>query len=345
MKRILAVALSILAVIVIVLILHPGGNGGGNHTPAGNSNLEPDSNNLTSQPPSPNPTLNVRIDYIGIKDAGGGNDLYPDDFDGEIQLAIVVGDGKAPATEDQVFIPVTKQGYKMGNFETMQINERVFHTSSVGDYLKVSIIAYDVDCETQTLDLLSAMEMLGAPGAAELRVIIELLPQEDDLVGCYQRTWYKDENWGVGQYREVATNRFGRDNFLVGISIWSDEESPANPEPHLLPDVRILNVATPSQVKQSNSGWFYWKYYTNTVTLVNNEPVDIEVDWKAYSSAEGQFGAGTITVPARGSRSISRSYFYQNDIGPLQLTYRIYYKDRELDSWSGTINVVPGPYS
>lgn len=338
MKRTFVVVLVTVAVVAVlaVLLLSSGDSP---------SDDLPPSHSTPSETPSPNPPLNVRIDYVGVKNAGGHDDLLPDDSNGEVQLVVVVADGKTPTPEDQVFIPLTKQGYKMGDFEAIEINQRVFHTSSVGDYLKVSIIAYDVDSKTQTLNLLSALEMLGAPGAAQLRAIIELLPQEDDLIGCYQRTWYKDENWGIGQYREVAQNTFANDNFLVGISIWSEGEPPTIPEPSLLPDVKIQNVDMPSQVKQSNSGWFYWEWYTNTLTLVNNEPIDVKVDWKAYSSAKGEFDHGTAIVPADGKCDISRCYFYENDVGPLELTYTVSHNGRELDSWSGTMNVIPGPYS
>jgi len=228
-RKLVAVVVTVAVVAVVALVLISSGN----QPPDGEPPSDSTPSEAPSETPSPNPPLNVRIDYIGVKNAGGDDDLLPDDSNGEVQLVVVVADGKTPTPEDQVFIPLTKQGYKMGDFKAIEINQRVFHTSSVGDYLKVSIIAYDVDSKTQTLNLLSVLEMLGARGATQLHAIIELLPQEDDLIGCYQRTCYKDENWGIGQYREVAKNTFGNDNFLVGISIWSEGKPPTILEPSL----------------------------------------------------------------------------------------------------------------
>jgi hypothetical protein len=281
--------------------------------------------------------LNVRIDYIGMKDAYDTDDIW--DSRSEVQLVVVVTDGITNTAEDQVFIPIDREGYKMSNFETRQIDRRVFHTSSVGDYLRVSIAAWDIDSKSETLDALSVLEAFGATGAREVRMLYAMLPDEDDRIGDYQQTWYPDENWGIGQHEEICN-----DNFLLGFSVWSDEEPPLVPQPPLSPDVKIQNVAMPSQVEQSNSGWFYWRYYVNTLTLVNNEPIDIEVDWKASSSVKGEFDQGSTIVPAKGKCDVSRSYFYENDVGPLKLTYTIYYEGRETDSWTGTMNVVPGPY-
>jgi len=294
----------------------------------------------------PNPPLNVRIDYIAVKDAHGKDDLYPDDLEGEVQLLVVVTDGKTNPGEGEVFIPLHGEGDKMTNLEAKQVNRRIFHTSSVGDYLRVSILAWDVDSPTQTLDYLRAVKELGktvapeaAVAASAMEVLIQLFPPEDDHIGDYQYTWYPDENWGIGQH-EVESG-----DLLVGFSIWAEQEPPLLPEPILLPDIKIDNVVIPSEVTQSNSGWFYWRYYTNTLTLFNSEPFNVEVEWKAYSSDKGEFDHGTTTVPASATYDISRSYYYENDVGFLTLTYMISHKGRELDSWSGTVKIIPGPYS
>jgi len=349
MKRTFVVVMVTVAVVAVlaVLLLSSGGSpsdglSSSHSTPSETSSETP------SEIHSPSPPLNVRIDYIGVKNAGGHNDLLPDDSDGEVQLVVVVADGKTPTPGDQVYIPLTKQGYKMGDFETIEINQRVFHTSSIGDYLKVSIIAYDVDSKTQTLDLLSTLEMLGAPGAAQLRVIIELLPQEDDLIGCYQRTWHKDEDWGIGQYREVAQNTFADDNFLVGISIWSEGEPSAIPTPILLPDVKILNVDVPSQIKKrSGSEWITVTTYPVTAILVNDEAIDVELEWEVsceigtiyYAGFPYKSLNGTVAVPAGGSKILQAQYC-SAVAGVDQINWRISYKGKEFDSRSDTLDVI-----
>jgi hypothetical protein len=339
---------NILAVILVSLILLlPGCGGTHYYPPSGNPPPEtfpPSPSTSPTAPaheaPSPvsNPSLNVRIDYIGIKNAHDHED-YLDPFHGEVQLVIVVTDGQTLTEEGKILIPPTKQGFEMGDFETKEINRRIFHTSSVGDYLRVLIVAYDVDSNTEALTALSILEALGVAEASELKTIVSLLPEEDDFVGYYEEIWYPDEDWGIGQYNEV-----GHDDFRVWLSVWAAKEPSPVSKPYLLPDVKIQKVDMPSQVKQSNSGWFYWKYYTNTLTLVNKEPIPVEVNWNALTSAEKEFG-GTVTVPAKGQYAISRHYFYENDVGPLDWTYTISHNGRELDSWHGTMNVIPGPYS
>jgi len=285
------------------------------------------------------PPLNVRIDYVGVKDAGDHEDAWAP-FNGELQLVVVVTDGKPAMGQDATFIPPTKQGFQqIHDFETKRIDERVFHTSSVGDYLKVSILAWDIDSKAEILNDLAILEALGAPGAAELRTLYSLLPEEDDLVGYYQHTWGADENYGIGQHEAVGKDEFGNDNFWIGFSIWSDEEPPSISEPSLLPDVKIQSVNIPSQVKDS-SGCFFPYEYDNTLTIVNKESIPVEVDWNAYSSAKGEiFDSGTVTIQANGYRSIIESYYYTT-LGPVTETYTLYYNGEELDSWSGTLNVI-----
>jgi len=78
----------------------------------------------------PSTPLNVRIDYIGVKNAYDSDDPW-DYSHSEVQLVVVVTDGKTATPEGEVFIPWDKKGYKMESFETKKINQPVFHTSSV----------------------------------------------------------------------------------------------------------------------------------------------------------------------------------------------------------------------
>jgi len=323
----------ILAVIFASLILLLPGCGGHHYYPPSENPSPETSSSLPSTPSRTAQLLNVRIDYIGIKNAHDHEDFL-DPFNGELQLVVVVTDGKGFTEEEKIFIPLTKQGFDMRDFETKEINQRVFHTSSAGDYLKVSIVAWDIDSKDEILDALSILEALGAAGASELKTIYSLLPEEDDLIGYYEYIWYPDENWGIGQHNEV-----GHDDFRVWFSIYSDKEPPLVPRPCLLPDVRIRNVDVPSEVKNS-SGLLLPYWYTNILTIVNRELVDVRVDWNAYSTARGEFAGGSEIIPANGSKTIARSYYYTT-AGSIGLTYTISHNGHELDSWSGILNVIP----
>ena len=284
--------------------------------PATTPTLEPEPT------PTPAPPLNVTVNYIGIISAHDQQDIW--DPDGEVQLVILITDGQVTS---EPLLPPTKQGFKMGDFETKEINQRVFHTSSAGDYLKISIIAYDIDSKTETLDLLSMLEVLGAPGASELKKIYSLLPEEDDFIGYCERIWYPEENWGIGQY-----NAEGIDDFRVWFSVWADTEPAPISKPHLLPDVKIQSVSIPSQVK-------LWSWVSHTLTLANNEEHDITISWEAHSSVTGNFDGGSAAV-RRNGLDIKKQYLYDKT-GLVEITYTISYKGTKLDSWSGTLKVIP----
>ncbi|MCD6599542.1 MAG: hypothetical protein J7L19_03110 [Dehalococcoidia bacterium] len=154
-------------------------------------------------------------------------------------------------------------------------------------------------------------------------------------VGSYQNTWYPDEKWGIGQH-EVSDG-----NFLVGFSIWSDKKPSLIPEPLLLPDVTIELVDVPPQAKCSYG--FTNELYTNTLTIMNHESVDVQVDWSvdwdALCSDFEICDKGTVTVPADRDVDISHRYFYKT-VGIQGVTYTISQNGRELDSWSGSIDVI-----
>ncbi len=293
--------------------------------PATESETEVEVEPEAELPPFP---LYVRIDYFAVKNAHGGN----------VQLVVVTSDGD---TIEKHLLPPVKEGFSMGNFEVKRINQRVFHTSSVKDDFKINILAYHRDqSKTDYLAMIGMMEWYYGDSINMLKQLVESMPENDELIGYYEERWGPHESWGVGQHNEVGHG----DDFRAWLSIWSDEEPPLVAEPSLSPDVEIQNVSMPSEVKQSNSGWWYYKWYTNTLTLANHESCPVEVYWSAVTSAEKEFH-GTVTIPASGTRDISENYYYENDIGPLEWTYTISHNNSELDSWHGSMNVVPGPYS
>jgi hypothetical protein len=272
---------------------------------------------------TPSPPLNVTLNYIGVTSAHDQEDIW--DPTGEVQLLVVITDGRATS---QTFLPPTKQGFKMGDFETKEINQRVFHTDSAGDYLKVSIVAYEIDSKTEALNYLTFFELMGVAGASELKKLYELLPQEDDFIGYYESIWYPGENWGTGQYNAVGVG-----DLRVWLSVWSNTEPAPVTSPRLVPHVKIQSVSIPNQVK-------VWYWASHTLTLTNNESCDITVNWKAQSTVTGDFANESATLRRNGSLDIKRQYQY-NKTGPATITYTVLYKGTELDSWSGTVNVIP----
>lgn len=162
--------------------------------------------------------INVTLEYFGVKCNHDGEDVW--DPDGEIQLLILITDGKEIS---QVSLPPDETGFKMGHFEVKRLHQPIFHTASVGEYLKLQILAYDIDSKEKTMSYLEILEAFGIPEASLLRQLYAMLPQEDDRVGYYERTWYPEDDWGIGQHAEVGVG-----DLRVWFSIWSDTE-PAPP--------------------------------------------------------------------------------------------------------------------
>lgn len=187
--------------------------------------------------PTPTPTLqptplNVTLNYIGVEDAHGGN----------VQLVVVVGD---EGGFERTLIPPVEHGFPMGDFETKEINQRVFHTPSAEGSLKMTILAYHRD-QSKT-DYLALIDMMGwyyGDSINMLRNLVLNMPGNDELIGYYENTWYPDESWGIRQYNEV-----GIDDLRVWFSIWSDTE----PTPILMP-----SLSPPGGVYEFEVDYSFW---------------------------------------------------------------------------------------
>ena len=325
-------SVTLVALILLPLLLcacHCGGqttwNPPPSYTPVSGSAQTP------TPTPVPNPPLNVHLEYVGITYTHDREDIW--DSHGEVQIVVVVTDG---ITQTDTVIPPAAGGYPMEDFETKSIDQRIFHTSSVGDYLKVQILAYDIDSKSETLDFLSMAEALGVPEAGVLKVIYQFLPEEDDFIGYYEHTWYPDENWGIGQYPGV-----GFDDLRVWFSIYSDVKPPAPLKPILLPDVKIQSVSVPSQVEQCPWWYLICPTFLHSMTLINNEEHSVTVDWQGHSSATGDFDSGSVTVAGLGTEDVNEWYSYQQETGSVVITFTIFYEGTELDSRSAVVEVVP----
>ena len=212
--------------------------------------------------PPPSIPLNVRIDYIGVKDAKGGDDYGEDPYKGEIQLVIVITDGSNET--HRYYIPQEGpnglQGFKEGieNYSVKQINRPLYHTASAGDYLGLSIMAYDRDSNEKLLtDAAIAEEMAKISGVPEaeiaatiMRILVSMLPpNEDELVGEYEETW-KPAQYAIGHYVANCLDEAANQNFFVWFSIWSDKEPPLPERPSLpgVPEVQTLECTMPSNI-------------------------------------------------------------------------------------------------
>ena len=112
---------------------------------------------------------------------------------------------------------------------------------------------------------------------------------------------------------------------------------PTTTTPTVIPNVRIQSVTLPSGA-QTSGPWVYTLYST-TIRLVNSGSVNIAVNWQANSSVTGNFDSGSVTVPANSYVDVTKSYYY-TVAGAVNLTYTIYYNGSQLDTWSGTMNVI-----
>jgi hypothetical protein len=207
----------------------------------------------------------------------------------------------------------------------------------------VSILAYDDDPESAITDIFQvALPILGAiMGSPEIGGFSTMLSQyeeqtgeplfenKDDYVGYCEEFWGYDESWGIGQHNAV-----GRDDFRVWLSIWSDSQPQPIPKPTLVPDVAIQSVSRPNTVEVGET-------HTDTITLKSNESSSVTVTLKGYSSVTGEFSSETLTISANSQAVVTIKSSCETP-GTRTITYRLFYKDNEVDSWQGTlVAIVP----
>ncbi len=113
------------------------------------------------------------------------------------------------------------------------------------------------------------------------------------------------------------------------LSIWSDSQPAPVPVPTLVPDVAIGNVDMLSQVEVG-------KPHTITITLRNSESRSVTVTLKAYSSVAGEFFSKTVTIYPHDKAIVTHSP-HSETAGIRTITYKLFYKSSEIDSWQGTL--------
>lgn len=171
-----------------------------------------------------NPPMNVTLNYVGTK--LDHDPIAP----GEVRLIVLVTDGSG--TEAPEMMP-SSGSYDLYDRDVAEVSRRIFSSGAVGEYLKISIIAYEDDDEHLVSNLISAAlpilaPSLGIPDVSGIETILSayeqatgkpLFANEDDYVGCYEGFWSAGEAWGVGQYTWQ-----GEGDLRVWFSIWTDSE-------------------------------------------------------------------------------------------------------------------------
>jgi len=281
----------------------------------------------TPTPTPTSPAIQVTLDYFGIKDTHQPSIYIAPN---KIQLYVVADDGK---TKMKFSYPSSGEGLPMEYFQLENLGEQtIFHTSSVGDHLTISVLAYSCADKEATLSLGRALQTF-EPSMGTLLDFYEKLPQSKELIGWYEHTWYATDEWGIKQGKYEAE---GQGDLRLWFRIWSNREPTPIPRPLFIPEVRIQDVKLPANAKPG------FMQYPITLSLVNSEKFDVPIRWEAISSITGKFDSGTATVPKNGKLlEISKSYFWEAGNRTITYTVYYYYNNAELDTWSGTLNVVP----
>jgi hypothetical protein len=279
--------------------------------------------------PTPAIPIDVRLDYFGVKSTHQPQGYYV--ARNKVQFFAVVDDGKSK----QIFsYPSTNDGIPMDDFYLKDMGEQMlFHTSSISDYLKISLLAYS--CEDREA-IIAIGKALGVfePAMSTLMDFYQKMPQRKELIGYYEHIWYPVERWGIekGQYPIQAND------LLVGFRIYSVNAPAPISKPTILPDVNITNLQLPTEAKVSAG--FMTTSYDHKFRIVNNETMNISINWDAYSSIKGNFASESVLVPSRGYYDVKKQYWYDK-VGSVEITFSIYYKGNKLDSKSGTVKVIP----
>lgn len=327
-NRIVSLPVVLIALVLILMSICGCGCGssGGNiynytvTTPVDTSetNLEP------TFASSQNPSISVAIDYFGIKST---HQLPIYIAPNRIQLYIVVDDGK---NIKRFTYPYSEDGIVIDDFHLENLGQQIlFETPSVGDYIRISVLAYSCEDKEAVEAILEAFQAF-EPSIETIKEFYQLLPQSEELIGWYEHTWYSSQNWGAtpGKYEAV-----GSGDLRLWFRIWSDDEPEAWLGVNFGPEVYVHDVALPSDAKPG------WVTYPITLSLENKEQMDIRVKWEAYSSITGKFDSDFALIPKNSSLDIKKYYFWE--AGSRTITYKVYYENNPIDTWSGTLNVVP----
>ena len=278
-------------------------------------------------PSTPNsPRLTVALDYFGIKST---HQPALVNAANTIQLLAVVEDGK---TAKQFSYPSTKANTIVKDFSLQDLKSQIiFQTTSVGDHLKLSVLAYSCADKDTALAILDAFQSYNSSQGTAVQ-FYNNLPQSKQLIGYYEHTWSAAENWGSSQNEYQESDR----DLTFWFRIWSANLYALVTKPKFLPEVKIQSVILPT-AKVSFEPYIPSDYNTS-FRLVNNEPVDLTINWQANSSATGNFDSGSVLVPKNGFVDVTKLYHYTTT-GTSKMTYTISYNGAQVDTWSDNMSV------
>jgi hypothetical protein len=293
----------------------------------------------TSRPTSEKP-LHVTLQYLGVE--YDGTDAGAD----SIYLLLVITDGYQQAVSRLLPEGGT---FSMNNYQAVKLDQEVFSTDSVGDSFKVCILAYkrnDPQWQTDILipalaeierglawgDYRSAQEILSTVDKHMAKSSTEFTDGGDQLIGYFEDVWGLKESLGIGKYTAVGT-----DDLRLWFSIWSEKEPPLPPPPVLLPDVSIDNV---NMISMATLG----QTRTDIICIRNQEPHPVTVLLKGTSPVSSDFSNDTVEVPAESCAWLEKDVICEGT-GLVAINYQIFFRDTELDSWSGKLKVISSePY-
>ncbi len=337
--------ISMALVISCVPEVSPPPSGGVSPSPSPSGNSPTPTSSVPSASPSPTASsrpasglpLNVTLHYLGVKSNHAESGL------GDIYLLVVATDGYTKATSR--FLPADGT-FSLQDYETIEVDQRIFSTDSAGSSFKLCILAYQQNDPRWLASVLepALAEIETGLGWGNYRSIQEILStverhqkesttsftnDGDSLIGYWEDVWADHQSLGIGQYEAV-----GSDDLRLWFSIWSKSEPAAPSQPALFPDVTLNNVDMVSSVSATQSR-------VDIISIWNRELHPLTVTLKGTSSAGGDFYDKTLEVRANGFALIE-SRAACDTPGAVDIRYDLYLRDIKIDSWSGVLAVNPG---
>lgn len=189
---------------------------------------------------------------------------------GDIYVYIAITDG----TGEPELIRVPSSGtLDLNDNESTEVRQQLFARDSVGDELKIAVLAFESDDPAVALlvnmlreGLVAYLAFQGVDislGVSLVTALLQSAPSqdeegyqemaestEDDFVGAIEQTWTSVEDWGIGSYADV---RNGNLRLWFTIST-SSETAPVTPPP------------TPAPFSVAFDGWYVSNVKVDTAT-------------------------------------------------------------------------------